>query len=707
MSPHVEDCPVALVVDDDEAARLMTRIALEQAGFRVLEADDGVPALAILRSQPVDIVLLDVMMRTLDGFATCAALRALPDGDRIPVMMMTGLEDAASIEWAYEAGATDFEIKPLNFDVLVHRVRYLLRSARTANALRASETRLGQAQRLARLGHYDWNPRTGVLLCSPVAEQILGLTSGSVVVDLAELLAGTDPDDAPAARRLLADSFSLGGEFRTSHRLVLAGQQAIHVQIEGSSGHDEGGSEATVSGVIQDVSERQRLAGLAHQLTYFDPVTGLPNRATLGMELAQTLATEQQGTLAVLSLDLANFSRLNDSFGREQGDQVLRTVADRIGQCVRRGERASYPARESRVSKDLLARTGGDEFYALLNGLRAPEDAAVVARRILDAIAIPLMIGTQEVVLSATVGISVFPMDGTSSEDLIEHADAARRHAKAAARGGFHFYTSAINHLAANRVSMENALRRALQVGQFELYYQPKLRLADRQMLGVEALIRWHHPALDLVSPGEFIPLAEETGLIVPLGRWIVRQACADLAAWHAQGLAGLSCAINVSPVQFETDGLLELLRETVADFGLAPEKLEIELTESALIHDTARSIGLLNEFRRQGFAVWVDDFGTGYSSLSYLRQFPVTGLKIDQSFIRDMTVNANDAAIVAAVIALCRSLDLEVVAEGIETLEQTAALEPLGCDYGQGFLYGRPMPAPSIARMALLNQSS
>jgi diguanylate cyclase (GGDEF)-like protein len=425
------------------------------------------------------------------------------------------------------------------------------------------------------------------------------------------------------------------------------------------------------------------------------------------MELAQTLATEQQGTLAVLSLDLANFSRLNDSFGREQGDQVLRTVADRIGQCVRRGERASYPARESRVSKDLLARTGADEFYALLNGLRAPEDAAVVARRILDAIAIPLMIGTQEVVLSATVGISVFPMDGSGSEDLIEHADAARRHAKAAARGGFHFYTSAINHLAANRVSMENALRRALQVGQFELYYQPKLRLADRQMLGVEALIRWHHPALGLVSPGEFIPLAEETGLIVPLGRWIVRQACADLAAWHAQGLAGLSCAINVSPVQFETDGLLELLRETVADFGLAPEKLEIELTESALIHDTARSIGLLNEFRRQGFAVWVDDFGTGYSSLSYLRQFPVTGLKIDQSFIRDMTVNANDAAIVAAVIALCRSLDLEVVAEGIETLEQTAALEPLGCDYGQGFLYGRPMPAPSIARMALLNQSS
>jgi EAL domain-containing protein (putative c-di-GMP-specific phosphodiesterase class I) len=199
------------------------------------------------------------------------------------------------------------------------------------------------------------------------------------------------------------------------------------------------------------------------------------------------------------------------------------------------------------------------------------------------------------------------------------------------------------------------ALRRALQLGQFELYYQPKLRLADRQMLGVEALIRWHHPALGLVSPGEFIPLAEETGLIVPLGRWIVRQACADLAAWHAQGLAGLSCAINVSPVQFETDGLLELLRETVADFGLAPEKLEIELTESALIHDTARSIGLLNEFRRQGFAVWVDDFGTGYSSLSYLRQFPVTGLKIDQSFIRDMTVNANDAAIVAAVIALTR----------------------------------------------------
>ena len=697
-----EERAIALVVDDDEAARLMTRIALEDAGFEVLEADDGVPALELFRTHAVDIVLLDVMMKRLDGFATCAAIRALPAGAMVPVVMMTGLEDVASINRAYDVGATDFETKPINYGALPHRARYILRSARNAKALRDSEARLDEAQRLARLGHFDWHATSGRLECSSVMAEIFNVPPDSGPVGLDFFSRDAHPEDRDALSTALQRALDELVPFSVGYRLQQTEGRTSHLHLEGSGKLDALTQERLVSGVVQDVTERRRLEGLAHRLTYFDALTGLPNRATLRKELGDAIAVaEDTGTsLAVLSIGLDGFTRINDTFGRQKGDLVLRAVGDRLSQCLRR-EGKVRPGGAPRVGNDLVARAGGDEFVAVLPGLRAVEDAAVVARRVLASINQPLRIDDEELVLSAAMGISVYPMDGSTPDQLTEHADAARNHAKAEGRGRSLYYTSSINARAFERLSMENNLRRALNQQQLELFYQPKLHLADGSILGAEALIRWRHPDLGLVSPVNFISIAEETGLIVPIGEWIARQACRDIMAWEAAGLGHLHVAINISAVQFEAEGLVPMLRDILAEYRVPYGRLEIELTESLLMDNTERSIEVMEALRDLGMPVWIDDFGTGYSSLSYLRRFPIAGVKVDQTFVREMDSNQSDAAIVAAVIALAKSLRLGVVAEGVESPQQAAALGALHCDYVQGYLYSPPLPAEKFVEWA------
>ena len=694
MAEHMERA-IALVVDDDEAARLMTRIALEDAGFEVMEADDGVPALELFRNLPFDIVLLDVMMKRLDGFETCAAIRALPAGATVPIVMMTGLEDVSSINRAYDVGATDFETKPINYAALPHRARYILRSARNAQALRDSEARLDEAQRLARLGHFDWHATSGRLECSSVMAEIYDVAPRSGPVGLEFFLRDAHPEDRETLASTLGHALDEQAPFSIGYRLQHAEGRTSHLHLEGSGKIDPLTKERLLSGVVQDVTERRRLEGLAHRLTYFDALTGLPNRATLRKELADALAVAQDtGTsLAVLSIGLDGFTRINDTLGRQKGDLVLHAVAERLGQCLRR-EGKARPGSAPRVGNDLVARAGGDEFVAVLPGLRVAEDAAVVARRVLAAIAQPLRLEAEELVVSATMGISLYPMDGSTPDQLIEHADAARNHAKAEGRGRSLYYTSSINARAFERLSMENNLRRSLQLQQLELFYQPKLHLEDGRVMGAEALIRWRHPDLGVVSPVNFISIAEETGLIVPIGEWIARQACQDIVAWEAAGLGRLHVAINISAVQFEAEGLVPQLRDIVAEYRVPYGGLEIELTESLLMGNTERSIAIMEALRDLGMPVWIDDFGTGYSSLSYLRRFPIAGVKVDQTFVREMDSNQSDAAIVAAVVALAKSLRLGVVAEGVETASQADALRALQCDYAQGYLYSRPLPA-------------
>jgi diguanylate cyclase len=424
---------------------------------------------------------------------------------------------------------------------------------------------------------------------------------------------------------------------------------------------------------IQALRLEQANAALQHQATH-DALTGLPNRLLfidrLGREIAHA---ERDGNLfAVLVVDLDRFKVINDTLGHGPGDQLLIEIAQRLSNAIR--------------SADTVARTGGDEFLLLLTDIREAPDAAVIAAKIISELDKSVSISGTEVHTSASIGISVYPADGSDSETLIAHADEAMYFAKQAGRNSFQFFSSGMSVFSRERLDLESELRRALPMKQFEVHYQPKVDVATGRMNSVEALLRWRHPTRGLVGPLEFIPIAEETGLMLSIGEWVLREACRQARQWQREGLPFLRIAVNISPIHFRQSKFLEIVRSALLDNDLEPQYLEIELTEKTVMDHAENSVNILKELSRMGVIVSIDDFGTGYSSMSYLRRFPIDTLKIDRSFIHDMTTNSDAASIVRAIISLAHSLRLKVVAEGVETAEQLEQLRELGCDQFQGF---------------------
>jgi diguanylate cyclase len=424
---------------------------------------------------------------------------------------------------------------------------------------------------------------------------------------------------------------------------------------------------------IQSLRLEQVNAELQHQATH-DALTGLPNRALFVDRLGREIAhAERDGhVFAVLVVDLDRFKVINDTLGHGPGDQLLVEIARRLSNAVR--------------SVDTVARTGGDEFLLLLTDIRETSDAAVIANKIISELDKSLSISGTEVHTSASIGISMYPVDGSDSDSLVAHADEAMYFAKQAGRNGFHFFNPSMSVFSRERLDLESELRRALPMKQFEVHYQPKVDVATGRMNSVEALLRWRHPTRGLVGPLDFIPIAEETGLMLPIGEWVLREACRQARQWQREGLPFLRIAVNISPIHFRQTKFLDIVRSALLDHDLEPQYLEIELTETTVMDHAENSVNILEELSRMGVIVSIDDFGTGYSSMSYLRRFPIDKLKIDRSFIHDMTSNSDAASIVKAIISLAHSLRLKVVAEGVETEEQLQQLRELGCDQFQGF---------------------
>jgi diguanylate cyclase (GGDEF)-like protein len=698
-----------LVIDDDVTVRMLMRAALQKVGFDVSLADCGEQGLRLFNEQSCDLVMLDVDMPGLNGHEVCSRLRLLA-GDLLPIVMVTGMEDAASVEAAYESGATDFIAKPINWGVLGHRVHYLLRAARALKGLRAanarnaailaellrSQGRLQQAQALARLGSWHYNVQTRLLEWSAETYRICEVPEGTAV-SVEMFTAMIHSDDAAAMQRTRMQALS-GAAYQLEYRIHTA-TRITWVTETAEPELDETGRVCGLLGAVQDVTERKLTESRIARLAYVDGLTGLPNRESFQDRLRSELSrAEREGRrLAILFMDLDGFKSINDTLGHETGDLVLREAADRLRKVIRMSDLISRVDVDSADTQ--LARLGGDEFTALLTDMADPHDALVVAHRIGEQMRSPFMVGERDLRLTASIGIALFPDDGGDVATLLKHADTAMYYAKEKGRDNVQYYSAALTQRAVERMNLERDLRTALELGQFQLAYQPQLDTRSGRIESVEALIRWTHPERGPISPMDFIPLAESNGLIVPIGEHVLRMACAAAALWQRDGHA-VRVAVNLSPVQLRHPNLVLTVTDALARSGLAPELLELEMTETAFLEDSASALATLRALRATGLRLALDDFGTGFSSMSYLQRMPLNTIKIDRSFVKGLPMDNDSVSIVRAIISMAKSLGLEITAEGVETAEQAQMLTDMQCECLQGWYIGRPAPAADIASL-------
>ena len=692
--------PLVLVVDDDLASLIMAEESLENGGFRVIQAENGVEAVEMCAERQPDLVIMDVIMPRMNGFDACAEIRATEEGAHTPILMVTGLEDIESINQAYEVGGTDFLTKPVNFFVLPHRVRYMLRAKQTADLLRASEAQLDHAQRLAQLGHWEWSRADRKTRWSKACRYLITLPESVTDDDISALMSQVHEEDRDNVLECFQSAVSECVQYNVEFRVVdeSGAIRVMRQQAEPRIGTD--GRCVSMLGTMQDITERYNAQQQIHNLAYYDHITGLPNRALLQDRLNTALGRSQRlaTNFAVLFLDLDRFKLVNDTLGHDAGDELLSQVSVRLSETLRECNLVSRAAPDSdNLGTHTIARLGGDEFVVLLSEISQAEDAALVARRISKRIAETYDISGSSVNISTTIGISIFPHDGTDAEALLKNADIAMYHAKKRGRNGFQFYSEDIHQKAQDRFSLEQDLRKAIEDEQFRLVYQPKIDSQTGLITGAEALIRWEHPTEGNIAPNEFITLAEETELIIPLGEWIIETACVQAKQWIDAGLEDFSVAVNCSSIQLIRADIPALLQEVLADTGLPAENLEIELTESLLLDDVDRGIQILQNLQSLGVKTSIDDFGTGFSSMSYLRRLPVDKLKIDQSFVSGISEDQCDAAIITAIITLASNLGLSVIAEGVETDAQFQYLAEKGCSEVQGYLISPPLEADRL----------
>ncbi len=544
-------------------------------------------------------------------------------------------------------------------------------------ALQVSERRYRALFERNLAGVYRSTMEGRILDCNESFARIFGYGSREEVLRQAAWDLYVRPEDRKAALAKLVERQNL-----TNYELCLRRKDGSTVWVLQNENLSEGpdGLLSVIEGTIIDISERKRAEEQVKHLAFHDPLTNLPNRLLFNdrLTLAVAQAHRHNQRLAVLFLDLDRFKIINDSLGHSVGDELLRQLAERIQEHVREG--------------DTVARLGGDEFTLLVPGINADEDAAKIARKICDAIHDPFWIDGRELFVTTSVGVSVYPADGHDAETLVRNADSAMYRAKEQGRDNYQLYTPAMNARAVERLSLESRLRQAVAHDELELHFQPFIDLKTAELLGAEALLRWRHPELGLIPPGEFIPIAELSGLIVPIGEWVLRTACAEARKWHEKGFTDLTVSVNLSSRQFQHTDLVTQVTHALDETGLEPNKLDLEITESNAMQNAEHSINTLWGLKKQGVRISMDDFGTGYSSLNYLKRFPIDRIKLDQSFVRDLPSDKDDAAIAMAVIAMGRSLELEVIAEGVETEEQLAFLKGHQCDQLQGFLLSKPL---------------
>lgn len=673
-----------LIVDDDEVDRMTVRRAIQSAAINSNfdEATDAHSALSAMREKTYDCVFLDYFLPDSDGLAVLE--RARTAGILSPIVMLTGHGDERLAVKLMRSGASDYLPKAqLSPEVLAHSITLVTRLYRLElERLRAEEALKESNDRIVNIlesisdaffavdvsGRVTYLNRQAELLLKSSRETLIGKP-------IWEQLEYFEPWFRHAVEKTLSEGVpsSLEGYY-------VSQSSWLEVQIYPVKGG--------ISVYFRDISERKRNEERLKYMAHYDALTGLPNRTLLTDRLIQALPrlSWRNRVVAVLFCDLDRFKIVNDTLGHDVGDQLLIEVAERMKSCVREG--------------DTVARLGGDEFVIILTDVAKPDDVNRVAQKIISSTAEPLMLEGHEVYVTASIGISISPADGEIPEILLKQADIAMYRAKQQGKNNYQLYSPSMNNKAMARLTLESAMRHALERDEFQLYYQPLLNFETHQITGAEALVRWCHPEMGVISPADFLPLAEETGLIIPIGERLLQMACTQTLAWRQAGYDNMRIAFNLSDRQFKDAHFTRLVEQTLRLTGLPGEALELELTEDIIMHGASQAVEQMNTLCAMGIRLAIDDFGTGYSSLGHLKNFPIHTLKIDRSFVNEITHDQNNAAIVEAIMAMAHKLKLNVVAEGVETQEQFDCLKAMGANEMQGYFFSRPIPAADYTKL-------
>ncbi len=673
-----------LVVEDQNIIAMDLQSRLVSLGYAVVGiASRGEDAIEFCRDLNPDLVLMDIRLKgRLDGIQAAEKIRAQAD---LPIIYLTAHSDEQTLQRARQTEPYGYLLKPFEDRELHLTIEIALYKHRMERRLRDSERWLSAVLQGIGEAVIATDVQGNVRLVNPVASRLIGLPAdaaiGRAITDVFTLIDAQTR--APIGNPLL-NALDLRRGVSLPERALLVSNDGREVPIDDSAApiQDANGEVAGAVLVFRDITERLRTEQQLRHMAYHDALTGLPNRALFQILVNRAIADSASDgrRWSVLFLDLDRFKAVNDSLGHALGDQVLKAVAARLTDTL--------------PPEAVLARFGGDEFTILLETPDGPHTAAAEAEKLLRLFTAPFGANDQEFFIGASIGVSVFPTDGADAATLIRNADSALSRVKDRGRHSYAFYQTEMNAGALSRLALESDLRHALDRGEFELYYQPKVEIPSGRLIGAEALIRWRHPTLGLIPPVQFLGLAEETGLILQIGTWVMREACGQARVWRDAGLPDLRVAVNLSNRQFRHPDLIALVSQALAETGLPAHALEIELTETIVMHDRADSVAKVRSLKQMGVRLAIDDFGTGYSSLEYMKLFQVDGLKIDRAFIRNAHVNREDEAIIQAIVTLAHSLGILVTAEGIETVEQQACVQTCLCDEGQGYLFGRPMTA-------------
>jgi len=670
-----------LVIDDDTVTRKALVKILKNSGYILFDADNGSIGIDMFNAHKPDLVLMDVIMPIMNGYEACSRLRAISDYQSLPVLMLTGLSDVDSVDKAFDAGATDFITKPINWPLLEQRVRYALRATEMHESLQQHQAKLSHAQRIARLGYWEMDIGSDEIRPSSEFLELLNLSKSYNHQSVDEFLKLVHPGDLERFKQAFSQLLSRNLPYQIEHRLIRPDGIEMYVHQQTEIVCDSQGNPVGIVGTLQDISELKSARELINHQRHYDSLTDLPKRKKFQERAKKMLELPmQKGKLIATTLvSIDKIKHINETLGHDVVDEVLIAYAQRL-KTIRTGD-------------IYISRHHDDTFAILASGLEDFNQVNDLVQEIMTINELPVWIGESELHIQCSIGLSLYPLDNDDFDTILKGAENALNRARANGGNQAVFYSEEMNRKAHNRLVIEQDMRKGLERDEFVVYYQPQIDTRTGKVSGMEALVRWQHPEKGLIPPFDFIPVAEDTGLIKQLGDFVLRDACSQAKRWNDAGIGRLRVAVNLSPLQMLDADFHDAVISILDESQLSPSLLDLEITESMAVHDMDNVISILRKFREKGITISIDDFGTGYSALSYLRQLPLNIIKIDRSFVKDIG-EGDDGSIAKAVMAMSHSLGMSVIAEGVETETQLNFMLANNCEEIQGFYYSPPLPA-------------